>query len=121
MRTVMLGAALVWLAACASSRNVPGYDPLAVRMCVENTTVGYGNVVGYVGNVRFTVYSGEEVCKEVHLSGAGLPVRMATTGGGGTGPLRWGFTLPGDSRCWHWRVTSSRSLDIVSCDDGLGY
>jgi hypothetical protein len=120
VRSYVLVVALLGLAACASSGQA-GYDPNAVRMCIENTTVGYGNVVAMVGSTRFTVYPGEEVCREVRGAVGGLSIRAGTTGGGATGPLRYAFTLPGGTSCWHWRVTSARTLDIVSCDQGVGY
>lgn len=119
MRMLLLGGTLVVLAACASRPQA--YDPDAVRMCIENTTVGYGNVVAYASSVRFTVYPGEEVCKQVNPSGAGLPIRAATTSGGAMGPLRFRFNLPAGTYCWHWRVSTSQALDIVSCDQGVGY
>ena len=112
---------LIAAAACASGRAPGAYDPNAVRMCIENTTVGYGNVTAMVGSTRFNVYSGEEVCKNVHAMAGGLSVRAATSGGGATGPLRFSFMLPGGTYCWHWRVTTARTLDIVDCDQGLGY
>lgn len=116
-----LALALALTAACGPSRVPGAYDPNAVRMCIENSTVGYGSLAAMVGNTRFTVYSGEEVCKNVHGMAGGLSVRAATSGGGATGPLRFSFTLPGGTYCWHWRVSSSRTLDIVSCDQGVGY
>ena len=120
MRAPLLAPALFLLAACAS-RGAGGYDPNAVRMCVENNTVGYGNVVAYANSVRFTVYPGEEVCKQVSVPGPGLTIRGGTTSGGGAGPLRFGFTLPASSTCWHWRVSSAPTIDVVSCDTAVGY
>lgn len=120
MRTLALGLLLLLLAACGSARQA-GYDPNAVRMCVENTTVGYGNVVAMIGSTRFTVYPGEEVCRNVHAAAGNLSVRAATTSGGATGRLRYAFTLPGGSSCWHWRVSSAPTLDVVSCDPLGGY
>jgi hypothetical protein len=119
MRPLLLVLALVGAAACASSRGVQGYDPNAVRVCIQNETVGYGNFVAYANNVRFTVYSGEEVCKQVSVPGPGLTMQGASTGGGGLGPLRFRFTLPASSNCWHWRVTNGPTIDVVSCDTGM--
>ena len=120
LRTAPLAAVVVLLAACAS-RGAGGYDPNAVRMCVENNTVGYGNVVAYANSVRFTVYPGEEVCKQVSVPGPGLTIRGQTSSGGAAGPLRFGFTLPSGTNCWHWRVSSAPTIDVVSCDTGMGY
>jgi hypothetical protein len=121
VRILILAVTLVVLAACASSGGSAAYDPNAVTLCIENTTVGYGNVVAYASTVRFTVYPGEQVCRQVRPTGGGLPIRASTSGGGMTGPLRFSFTLPGSSACWHWRVSSARGLDVVSCDEGPGY
>lgn len=121
MRKFMFGVVLLAVAGCASSGGADAYDPNAVRMCIENTAVGYGNVIAYVSSVRYTVYPGEEVCKNVRSAGAGLSVRAATSSGGAAGPLRFSFALPGGTYCWHWRVSSGRALDIVSCDQGLGF
>lgn len=115
MRLLLVGFLLVLATACAS-RAPAAYDPNAVRMCIENTTVGYGNVVAYVNSVRYTVYPGEEVCRAVSATIGGLSVRAETTAGGAMGPLRFAFSLPGGTYCWHWRVTSGRTLDVVSCD-----
>jgi|SRR5690606_2210529 len=112
---VLLLALLLLLSACASGGR-RGYDPNAVRMCIQNETVGYGNVVAYVNTMRFTVAPGEEECRNVSGSAAGLTIRASTTAGGMGGPLRFAFSLPGGTYCWHWRVTSARTLDVVSCD-----
>lgn len=119
MRILTLAALVLLLAACGSSRQVEGYDPNAVRMCIENATVGYGNVAAYVESVRFTVYPGEEVCKNVRGGATGLRIRASTSAGGSTGPMRYSFSLPGGTYCWHWRISSARGLDIVSCDQGI--
>ena len=55
-----LSLALLSAAACGPRRSAEGYDPNAVRMCIENETVGYGNVVAQVQTVRFTVYPGAD-------------------------------------------------------------
>ena len=121
MRPYILAFGLVSVVACARSAAPGAYDPNAVRMCIENTTVGYGNVVAMVASTRFTVYPGEEVCRNVRMVAGGLPIRATTTSGGAIGPLRYSFTLPGGTYCWHWRVSSAPTLDIVSCDQGVGY
>ena len=121
VRVLLFAVVLLAVVGCASSRGADAYDPNAVRVCIENTAVGYGNVIAYVSSVRFTVYPGEEECKNVRSAGAGLSVRAATSSGGGAGPLRFSFALPGGTYCWHWRVSNSRALDIVSCDQGAGY
>ena len=116
-----LSLALLSAAACGPRRTAEGYDPNAVRMCIENETVGYGNVVAQVQTVRFTVYPGEEVCRNVLGTAGGLTIRAQTTAGGSRGPMRFSFVLPGGTYCWHWRVTSAQVLDVVSCDQGVGY
>ena len=111
---------LLGVAGACASRAPRAYDPNAVRMCIENETVGYGNVVAQVETTRFTVYPGEEVCRNVLGTAGGLSIRAQTTAGGSRGPLRFSFVLPGGTYCWHWRVSSAQVLDIVSCDTGVG-
>lgn len=103
------------LAACSGSRQGPSYDPNAVTLCIENEAAGYGNVVAYVSGTRFSVYPGEQVCRDVHGAG-GLSVRASTTSGGSMGPLRFAFQLPSSYSCWHWRVSSSSAVDVVPCE-----
>ena len=87
---VLLLALLLLLSACASGGR-RGYDPNAVRMCIQNETVGYGNVVAYVNTMRFTVAPGEEECRNVSGSAAGLTIRASTTAGGmGCSRAAWG-------------------------------
>ena len=119
MRLPLLAVLLMLLCSACGGRAASAYDPNAVRMCIENASVGYGNVVAYVSGVRFTVFPGEEVCRPVRVAGSGLNVRATTTGGGSTGPLRYAFNLPGGVYCWHWRVTNTRGVDIVDCDGAI--
>lgn len=119
MRLPLLAVLLMILCAACGGRAASAYDPNAVRMCIENASVGYGNVVAYVNSVRFTVFPGEEVCRPVRAAASGLSVRASTTGGGSTGPLRYSFNLPGGVYCWHWRVTNTRGVDIVDCDGAI--
>lgn len=119
MRLTVLAALLMVLCAACASRGAATYDADAVRMCIENVTAGYGNVVAYVNSTRFTVFPGEEVCRPVRGSPRGLSIRATTTGGGSTGPLRYAFNLPGGVYCWHWRVNNTRALDIVDCDGAI--
>src|SRR5690606_14593713 len=114
MRLLVVLLAILTAAGCSRGGAPGAYDPNAVRFCIENTTVGYGNVVAVVGSTRFTIYPGEEVCRNVHATAGGLAIRASTTGGGMTGPLRYSFTLPGGVYCWHWRVSSAPTLDIVN-------
>lgn len=117
MRTVILSVSAAAVVACSSSRPPEGFDPNAVTLCIENAAVGYGNVVAYVGSMRFNVYPGEETCKDIRGVGADLPIRATTTGGGSLGPLRFAFRLPASSGCWYWRVSTSAALDVMPCDD----
>jgi hypothetical protein len=121
LRALVLVVAILLAAACGPGRAPGAYDPNAIRVCIENITVGYGDLVAMVGTTRFRVSPSDEVCRNVRATAGGLPIRAQTTSGGGTGPLRYAFTLPGGTYCWHWRVSSAPTLDVVSCDQGLGY
>ena len=122
MRTLVPSLALLptlaalAIAGCGGPGAGGGYDPNAVVLCIQNDAAGYGNVVAYASSVRYTVYPGEEQCRDVRLAGSGIPIRATTTGGGAAGPLRFNFQLPPGTYCWHWRVTSSYAIDVVSCD-----
>lgn len=118
MRLLPIPLLLTLVAAACGGRQPGAYDPNAVRFCIENTTVGYGNVVAMVASTRFTVYPGEEVCRNVNAAAGGLSIRASTSAGGMSGPLRYSFTLPGGVHCWHWRVNTAPTLDVVSCDQG---
>ena len=115
MRMLIIAVALTGLIGCTSSRVRPAYDPNAVTLCVQNSSIGYGNIVVYAGTTRFTVYPSEEVCRDVRATGPGLSVRAGSTGGTSTGPLRFAFQLPLSADCWHWRIGNSPVLDIVEC------
>lgn len=116
MKRTMLAIALALLAAC-SSRGQGGPALGDITLCIDNAAVGYGNFVAYAGSTRFTVYPGEEVCKEVRATGPNVSVRAASSGGGITGPLRFAFQIPSLSDCWYWRVSTSAVLDLTPCDD----
>lgn len=119
MRTfaIGIGFAAAVAAGCASGGGAGLPDPNAVTFCIENSAVGYGNIVAYVGTARFTVYPNEQVCKDVRPAGADLAIRGGSTSGGAMGPLRFSFRLPSSPGCWHWRVSSAAALDVVPCDE----
>ena len=123
MRTV--AAILVAsLAGCGSAargsgdEDHPEWEPL--RLCVQNATVAYGNLVARAGIVRFDVLPGQEVCKRVAIAGASVPLRAVTTGGGSGGPRSYAADLlPGTSTCWVWRLSDSpaSATNLMPCRD----
>lgn len=116
--------ALLGLAACSAFRS-ENDSPTAqrLRLCVQNATVGYGNITAHADLVRFDVMPGQEVCKMVAATGPMLELTAQTMGGGASGPLRYATRLqhagPG---CWRWRLTDSRSssIDILPCEQTTG-
>ncbi len=119
---VLVGV-LAWLAACASGAHAGGGDGVAatsLRLCVQNETVGYGNIVARVAAVRFDVMPGREVCKPVPGTGPFIVLRAATTSGGARGPISYASRIQvGAGRCWTWRLTESpaSAYDLTPCQD----
>ena len=117
---------LLCVAACAPRRassadgprpDGPPVEPL--RLCIRNSTLGYGNVIASAGPVRFTVLPGQEQCRNVNDTGPGLRLAAVTTGGGVQGPLSYATTLrSAATKCWVWNLTNtpSSSLDLEPCD-----
>lgn len=111
---------IVGLSACGPALREGEMDAGSTRLCVENATAGYGNIVARAGLVRFTVMPGEEQCRPVIVTGAALELRAVTTGGGSSGPVSYGERLQTSaSRCWRWRLTNSpaSSADLTPCRD----
>lgn len=104
---------LVCVAACGPFfRPAEGDDDAPprerLRLCVENATVAYGNLIARAGQVRFDVMPGQQVCKQVLEGGGYVDLRATTTGGGLSGPRRYQAQMPvGSYRCWLWRLTDS--------------
>ncbi|HEU4557837.1 MAG TPA: hypothetical protein VFS20_08300 [Longimicrobium sp.] len=116
--------ALLGLAACGAFRR-ENDSPTAqrLRLCVQNATVGYGNITAHADLVRFDVMPGQEVCKMVPASGPSLVLTASTMGGGTTGPLRYGTRLqPTGPGCWRWRLSDSptSSIDLLPCEQRNG-
>ena len=113
---------LLLTAACGGSlpRGAQNAAAQPLRVCVQNETVAYGNIVAYAGMTRYDVMSGREVCKRVIASEPTIVLRAQTTAGGAAGPLSYSTRLqPGISSCWRWRLTDSpaSSGDLLPCDD----
>ena len=113
--------ALLGLAACGAFRR-ENDSPTAqrLRLCVQNATVGYGNITAHADLVRFDVMPEQEVCKMVPAAGPSLVLTAQTMGGGTSGPLRYGTRLqPTGPGCWRWRLTDSptSSIDLTPCED----
>jgi hypothetical protein len=112
------------LAACGPLARGSGQaDEDRLRLCVQNATVGFGNIVARAGLTRFNVMPGEEQCRAVTVTGMAIELRAATTGGGASGPLSYSERLqPGGSSCWRWRLTNARasSVDLTPCGDEPG-
>lgn len=108
------------LSACGPALRKGETDPNATRLCVENATTGYGNIVARAGLTRFTVMPGQVQCRSVLVTGASLDLRAATTGGGSAGPVSYAERLQtGASRCWRWRLGNSpaSAADLTPCRD----
>ena len=120
MGRIALALVLCVAAACARNRNEEnGPAPEALRLCIRNETVGYGNVVAHAGPTRFTILPGQEQCRPVTDTGPGIQLTAVTTGGGVTGPLAYANTLrPAADRCWRWSLTNQQAsaLDLEPCD-----
>jgi hypothetical protein len=81
--------AVISLAACgplARGNGEAGEERL--RLCVQNATVGYGNIVARAGITRFNVMPGQEQCRPVAVTGIALELRAETTGGAPKGLSR---------------------------------
>lgn len=112
---------LLCLTACGPTVRGGGADgPNTLRLCVENATAGYGNIVAHAGMVRFNVMPGQEQCRAVSIPGSAVQVTARTTGGGSGGPISYAERLqPGATGCWRWRLTNSRAsaADLTPCAD----
>lgn len=115
----IVAAALLALPACAPRQPGAGPAPRPMRVCVQNETVAYGNVIAYAGPVRFDVMPGREVCRQLSERGPFVQLRAVTTAGGAHGPLRFAARLQVDAtRCWAWRLTDAPggTGDLSPCD-----
>lgn len=115
-----IGVALLIAAGACGVFRRDADNPTAqrLRLCVQNATVGYGNLVAHADIVRFDVMPGQEVCKMIPASGGSVVLTAATSGGGTTGPLTYSTRLQtGGAGCWRWRLTDSRasSIDVTAC------
>jgi hypothetical protein len=119
MRIAALTA--IGLAACGPlARGSGEADDERLRLCVQNATVGYGNIVARAGLTRFNVMPGQEQCRQVTATSIALELRATTTGGGSQGPLSYAERLqPGGSGCWRWRLGNARSssADLMPCEE----
>jgi hypothetical protein len=116
----IVAAALLALPACAPRQPGGGPAPRPMRLCVQNETVAYGNVIAYAGPVRFEVMPGRQECKPVPGRGPFVQLRATTTAGGAHGPLTYAARLQvDDTRCWAWRLTEvpGGAGDLSPCDD----
>lgn len=115
-----IGVALLIAAGACGVFRRDADNPSAqrLRLCVQNATVGYGNIVAHADIVRFDVMPGQEVCKMVPASAGSMVLTASTSGGGTTGPLTYSTRLQtGGSGCWRWRLTDSRAsaIDATPC------
>ena len=119
MRGTLAGLVL-FLAACGSAghRQARGPAPEPVRLCVRNETGAYGAIVAHAGGTRIDVMPGDETCKPVLLAASSIVLTAYTTGGGANGPLHYtARLLPGNAKCWRWRLTDfeGSANDLVPC------
>lgn len=115
---VLVALALVGCRSLPPREGEQASEPL--RLCIENATNSYGNVIAYAGLTRFDVMSGQQVCKTVLGTDPGISLRATTTAGGANGPLSFSNRLlPGGTRCWTWRLTDSpaSAYDLTPCED----
>jgi len=95
----------------------------SLRLCVQNATVGYGNIVARADLVRFDVMPGREVCRIVPAAGPSILLQAQSTGGGARGPLNYANRLTaGTGGCWRWRLTDSPAsqVDLTPCGEDAG-
>jgi hypothetical protein len=111
---------LVLTAACGSlfrrSEDAPGAARL--RLCVQNETVAYGNIIARANLVRFDVMPGQTECKQLSSASPSIALTARTTGGGRAGPLSYRATLQtGGFSCWVWKLSDSpaSTADLVPC------
>jgi hypothetical protein len=94
----------------------------SLRLCVQNATVGYGNITARADLVRFDVMPGREVCRLVPAAGPSMVLQAQTMGGGASGPITYVNRLTaGSGGCWRWRLTDSPTsqVDLTPCaNDG---
>ena len=117
---------ILCLGACEPlARGSGDDDPQALRVCVENSTVGYGVVIARAGLVRFNVQPGHEECRKVMATGVDMVLRAVTTGGGIAGPVSYAQPLePNATGCWRWVLTnaSASAANLRPCwgESGAG-
>ena len=114
-------ALLIGASACGVFRRDQD-NPTAqsLRLCVQNATVGYGNVIARADLVRFDVMPGRQVCKLIAATGASVVLTAESTGGGSNGPLRFATRLNvGGGGCWRWRISdqTASQVDLTPCSD----
>ena len=109
---VVLG---VLVAACGTPRPAE-LGPNALELCVQNETIGYGNVVARAAQTRFDVQPGQQMCKQVNAVGGGVALQAQTTAGGAAGPLSFRRTLTSPFGCWRWVLNNSRATSLAPCD-----
>lgn len=95
-------------------------DTGRTRVCVRNSTSGYGSVSAHVGLARYDVMPGQTVCRDALETGGGTQMSARTMGGGANGPLTFRAALPGGSGgCWMWTLDNTARFDnIRPCYDG---
>jgi hypothetical protein len=113
---------LLSVAACGPffRRGDRAHERERLTLCVQNSTVAYGNLVARAEQVRFDVMPGHQVCKPLLGAGGYIQLRAATTGGGIGGPRRYEERLPITGyTCWIWRLTDSpaSSADLGPCPE----
>jgi hypothetical protein len=120
-----IGVALLLMAGACGVFRRDQDNPTAqsLRLCVQNATVGYGNITARADLVRFDVMPGREVCRMVPAAGPSLVLQAQTMGGGGAGPINYATRLTtGAGGCWRWRLTDapSSAVDLTPCGDDVG-
>jgi hypothetical protein len=122
MGRIAAAAVLTLAAACGSLHRGSGASAQNVRLCVQNGTVGYGNIRARADLVSFDVMPGEEVCKSVPTTGPSLLLQAQTMGGGTAGPLTFATRLQFQTGCWRWRLTGApgSSADLAPCESSRG-
>jgi hypothetical protein len=118
MKSISVFVLILGLTGCASIfHKGAGREPL--RLCIRNSTVGYGNLVAHAGLTRFDVMPGREECKQIAEITSTLTLTAQTTGGGVAGPLSYSTNVPGSGeRCWRWELGNSRAtqVNLMPCE-----
>lgn len=114
MRIVSLLFLVVLIAGCRTANRPVRLPGEGVTLCVENATIGYGDIIARVDQLRLDVGPSQTECRELTNIGGAIPITATTTGGGATGTLSYSATIPSSMPgCWHWRLGNSPASQVA--------